>query len=59
MCAKDDMKKRNDPAGYPGDDAILKAFGNALREVRIEKGLSLEQADAAFQEAMKKRSPLG
>ena len=48
------MKKRNDPPGYPGDDAILKAVGDALREVRIEKGLSLEQADAAFQEAMKK-----
>jgi DNA-binding Xre family transcriptional regulator len=48
------MKKRKDPPGYPGDDAILKAVGDALREVRIEKGLSLEQADAAFQEAMKK-----
>jgi DNA-binding Xre family transcriptional regulator len=48
------MKKRKEPPGYPGDDAILKAFGDALRTVRIEKGLSLEQADAAFQEAMKK-----
>jgi DNA-binding Xre family transcriptional regulator len=54
VCAKDNMKKRKDPPGYPGDDAILKAVGDALREVRIEKGLSLEQADAAFQEAMKK-----
>ena len=48
------MKKRKDPPGYPGDEAILKAFGDALREVRIEKGLSLEKADAVFQEALKK-----
>ena len=53
MCAKDEMKKRKDPPGYPGDEAILKAFGEALRDVRIEKGLSLKQADAAFQESLK------
>ncbi len=53
MCPKDEMKKRKDPPGYPGDEAILKAFGDALRDVRIEKGLSLEQADAAFQESLK------
>jgi hypothetical protein len=54
VCVKDEMKKRKDPPDYPGDDAILKAFGDALRDVRIEKGLSLEEADAAFQDAMKK-----
>ena len=53
MCPKDEMKKRKDPPVYPGDEAILKAFGEALRDVRIEKGLSLEQADAAFQESLK------
>ncbi len=53
MCPKDEMKKRKDPLGYPGDEAILKAFGDALRDVRIEKGLSLEQADAAFQKSLK------
>jgi DNA-binding Xre family transcriptional regulator len=53
VCAKDEMKKRKDPPGYPGDEAILKAAGDALRNVRIEKGLSLEQADAAFQESLK------
>jgi ribosome-binding protein aMBF1 (putative translation factor) len=53
VCAKDEMKKRKDPPGYPGDEAILKAVGDALRNVRIEKGLSLEQADAAFQESLK------
>ena len=53
MCLKDEMKKRKDPSGYPGDEAILKALGDALRDLRIEKGLSLEDADAAFQEALK------
>jgi transcriptional regulator with XRE-family HTH domain len=51
---QNEMKKKKDPPGYPGDEAILKAFGDALRDVRIEKGLSLEEADAAFQDAMKK-----
>jgi DNA-binding Xre family transcriptional regulator len=53
VCPKDEMKKRKDPPGYPGDEAILKAFGDALRDVRIEKGLSLEQADAVLQETLK------
>jgi hypothetical protein len=26
VCPKDEMKKRKDPPGYPGDEAILKAF---------------------------------
>jgi len=42
------MKRRKDPPGYPGDEAVLKALGDALRDIRIEKGMSLEQADAAF-----------
>ena len=33
----------------------MKAFGEALREIRLEKGLSLKEADAIFQEALKKR----
>jgi DNA-binding Xre family transcriptional regulator len=53
VCLKDKMKKKKDPPGYPGDEAILKAFGDSLRDLRIEKGLSLEQADAAFQDALK------
>ena len=52
MCPKDEMKRRKDPPGYPGDEAVLKALGDALRDVRIEKGMSLEQADAAFKEAL-------
>ena len=53
MCPKDEMKRRKDPPGYPGDEAVLNALGDALRDIRIEKGMSLEQADAAFQEALK------
>lgn len=39
------------PPDFPGDDAILKAFGEALRDIRLAKGLSLNEADALFQEA--------
>ncbi len=53
MCPKDEMKRRKDPPGYPGDEAVLKALGDALRDIRIEKGMSLEQADAAFKETLK------
>src|SRR5437588_8597475 len=49
-----DMKRRKDPPGYPGDDEVLKAFGESLRDVRIGKGLSLDETDAAFQEAQGK-----
>jgi transcriptional regulator with XRE-family HTH domain len=47
------MKRRKDPPGYPGDEAVLKALGDALRDIRIEKGMSLEQADAALKETLK------
>jgi transcriptional regulator with XRE-family HTH domain len=43
--------KKKDPPGYPGDDAVKKAVGEALREIRLEKGLSLEEANAIFQKA--------
>lgn len=45
------MAKRNEPPGYPGDEAVKKAFGEALRELRLQKGLSLEQADSLLEEA--------
>jgi transcriptional regulator with XRE-family HTH domain len=45
------MKRRKDPPGYPGDEAVLKAIGDALRAIRLEKGLSLEEANALFVEA--------
>ena len=43
--------KKKDPPGYPGDEVVKKAVGDALREIRLEKGLSLEEANALFQEA--------
>jgi transcriptional regulator with XRE-family HTH domain len=43
--------KKKDPPGYPGDEAIKKAVGEALREIRLEKGLSLEEAEALLQKA--------
>lgn len=51
------MRIRKDPPGYPGDEAINKAFVENLRRVRIEKGLSLEQADALVAEAIQKDTP--
>jgi transcriptional regulator with XRE-family HTH domain len=45
------MAKKNEPPGYPGDEAVKKAFGEALRELRLQKGLSLEEADALLEEA--------
>ncbi len=45
------MAKRTEPPGYPDDEAVTKAFGEALRELRLQKGLSLEEADALLQGA--------
>jgi transcriptional regulator with XRE-family HTH domain len=47
------MSKKN-PPGYPGDDAINKAFGKAVRQIREEKGLSLEEAEALVKQAVGK-----
>jgi DNA-binding Xre family transcriptional regulator len=47
------MKKRKDLPGYPGDDAIKKAFGETLRALRQERGLSIDEADALLEEAMR------
>jgi transcriptional regulator with XRE-family HTH domain len=45
---------KKDPPGYPGDDAIKKAFGEAVRQIREEKGLSLEEAEALVKQSMGK-----
>jgi transcriptional regulator with XRE-family HTH domain len=45
---------KKDPPGYPGDDAINKAFGEAVRQIREEKGLSLEEAEALVKQAVGK-----
>ena len=46
------MKKRKDPPGYLGDEAVKKIFGENIRKLRLEKGWSLEEADALLQEAL-------
>jgi hypothetical protein len=43
--------KKKDPPGYPGDEAVNQAISEALREICLEKGLSLEETDALFQTA--------
>jgi hypothetical protein len=48
------MRKPKDPPGYPGDEAINKAFVDNVRRIRLEKGLSVEQADALLAEAMRR-----
>ena len=45
---------KKDPPGYPGDDAIKKAFGEAVRQIREEKGLSIEEAEALVNQSMGK-----
>lgn len=39
------MSTKKDPPGYPGDEAIKKMLGEILRELRLKKGLSLEETD--------------
>ena len=37
---------------YPGDDVLCKALGDALRQARMEAGLSVEQAEERLLSAM-------
>jgi hypothetical protein len=41
-----------DPLGYPGDEAVRKAFGQALKKARLECGLTIEQAEVLLNEAL-------
>jgi len=40
------MSKKKDPPDYPGDEALKQKIGEALRELRLQKGLSLDEVDA-------------
>ena len=51
------MTKPKDPPGYPGSEAVNKAFVDNMRRIRLEKGLSVEQADALVAEAMRRDAP--
>jgi len=46
------MSKKKEPPDYPGDEAIKQRFGEVLRELRLEKGLSIEEVDAFIDERM-------
>jgi len=46
------MSKKEGPPGYPGDEAIRKQLGEVLRELRLEKGLSIEEMDALIDEGI-------
>ena len=46
------MIHQNDPSGYPGDEAVRKAFGQALKNARLECGLTIEQAEVLLNEAL-------
>ena len=35
----------SDPFQYPGDDVMGKALGEALKQARLEAGLSIEEAE--------------
>ncbi len=41
-----------DPLGYPGDEAVRKAFGQTLKNARLECGLTIEQAEVLLSEAL-------
>ena len=47
------MSKEKGPPGYPGDEAIMQKFGELIRKLRREKGLSIEQVDALIDEGMR------
>lgn len=43
------VKKGKDPDGYPGDEAVRKAFGQAVRQIRTELGLTRKEAAHLWQ----------
>jgi hypothetical protein len=46
------MIPQKEPSGYPGDEAVRKAFGQALKKARLECGLTIEQAEVLLSEAL-------
>ena len=50
------MSKKKEPPDYPGDEAIKQKFGELMRELRLEKGLSIEEVDAFIDERMQEDS---
>jgi len=46
------MILRKDPPGYPGDKAVCQEFGRVLRKVRLEAGITTDQAEILLHEAL-------
>jgi DNA-binding Xre family transcriptional regulator len=46
------MSKKKEPPDYPGDEAIKKRLGEVMRELRLEKRLSIEDLDAFIDKRM-------
>ncbi|MGC2744687.1 MAG: helix-turn-helix domain-containing protein [Candidatus Angelobacter sp.] len=49
------MTKKKDPPDYPGDEAILQALAETVRAIRLERGLSEEDANALIEEGARTR----
>jgi cytoskeletal protein RodZ len=47
---REDVTAKADDYQYPGDEVIYKAIGGTLRELRLQAGMSIEQAEKAFRE---------
>ena len=44
----------SDPFQYPGDDVLSRAVGEALKRVRLEAGLSIEEAEERLRVVMER-----
>ena len=55
------MKKRKDPAGYPGDDRITQRYNEVKEMVRKERGLSAAALEhmmrSTYEEAVARYAP--
>ncbi len=55
------MKKRKDPAGYPGDDRITQRYNEVKEMVRKERGLSAAALEhmmrSTYEEAVGRYAP--
>jgi transcriptional regulator with XRE-family HTH domain len=48
------VKKGKDPEGYPGDEAVRKALGHAIREIREARGLTRKETVWLLQKEQEK-----
>lgn len=48
------MRKGKDPQGYPGDEAVRKALGHAIKEIRKDRGLTRRETVRLLQKQQEK-----